>query len=135
MNPLLHEPRASVSGRGDHGVRFTRFVRSGAPGGYSAVEKVHLFATPAERDAYARALKRKHGSRRRDAPVIESFDTEPEPLHLYAVIEEWPVMTMEKFRRIAKDQRQQRARKRRLRKLLNELVAEAFEQKRAEADK
>ena len=134
MNPLLNEPTASTHGQGCYGVRFTRFVQSGAPGGYSTVEKVHLFLTPTERDAFARELERKHGSRRRDAPVIETFATEPEPLRLYVVIEEWPVMTMDKFRRIAKDQRQQRRRKHTFRRLLNELVAEAFEQKRAGAD-
>lgn len=75
-NPLHNEPQESTQGEGDYGVRFTRFVPSGAPGGYSAVVLVHLFPTAKARDAYARSLRNERKGSRRAGPIIETFEVE-----------------------------------------------------------
>lgn len=76
MNALHNEPKVRTHGRGHFGVRFTRFVLSGAPGGYSAVELAYLFTTAEERDAFARKLRRERKGSRRTGPIIETFDVE-----------------------------------------------------------
>lgn len=73
---LTHEPNASVHGSGDYGVRFTRFVESGAPGGYSTVQVVNLFATRKDRDRYAFKLRKEQRGTRRTGPIIETFEVE-----------------------------------------------------------
>lgn len=74
--PLAHEPNASIHGTGNYGVRFTRFVVSGAPGGYSTVQVVNLFTTPEECDAYAKKLRNGQRRNHRTRPVIETFEVE-----------------------------------------------------------
>lgn len=54
----------------------------------------------------------------RDDPSIRTFETFPPPPSLYIVVEEYPAFTIDEFIKLAKDQRQQRARKLRFRKLL-----------------
>ena len=78
MNPLLHQPKASTSGDGNYGVRFVKFVLSGSPGGYSAVELVYLFPTLEERDAQVRELRRHWRGSRKSGPIIETFEVEVE---------------------------------------------------------
>ena len=75
--PLGDRP-VQISGKGRYGVLFVRLVLSGAPGGWSAVELAYLFPTAAERNTYMRNLKRRYGSRRWDAPIIQSFEFESE---------------------------------------------------------
>jgi len=127
-NPVHNDPQVRTRGEGYYGVRLTRFVSCGDPGGYRALEFVYLFPTREERDAYARDLRRKHSSRRRDAPIIEAFAAPAvEPSWLYMVIEEYPPFTIDVFSKIARDQRRQRARKKQFRRLLQkaaELAAE-----------
>lgn len=73
--PMPHEPNATINGSGTFGVQFTRYVVSGAPGGYSTVETIDLFRTREERDALARKLRKKYrGSNPRTRPVIETFE-------------------------------------------------------------
>jgi hypothetical protein len=66
----------STRGRGKYGVRFTRFVRSGAPGGYSTVELVHLFPTARERDVYARKLRHERRRSRKTCQIFEIFEVD-----------------------------------------------------------
>lgn len=92
MNPLHDDPKVSTRGRGNYGVRFTRFVESGAPGGYSTLEFVTWFPTRKERDLYARKLRQKWKGNRRTGPIIEILEVEVaelrwfEPVYLRAAL-------------------------------------------------
>lgn len=79
-HPLFDDPLVSTHGSGNYGVRFTRFVLSGAPGGYSAIERVHLFPTRKDRDRHAAELRRKHRGSRRTGPIVETFERAVAPL-------------------------------------------------------
>ncbi|GAT74851.1 ATPase [Microbacterium sp. HM58-2] len=85
-NPLIDGPKVSTRGEGRYGMRFTRFVVSGAPGGYSTVELIYLFPTQDERDAYARGLHRKLRDTRQTGPIIESFEVEVAELRWFEPI-------------------------------------------------
>lgn len=77
MTRRLHsDPKVSTRGTGNYGVRLTNFVLSGAPGGYTAVEIVHLFPTLEEREDHARELRRRWRGSRKYGPVIETFEVE-----------------------------------------------------------
>lgn len=84
MSALINDPKVSTHGDGRYGVRFTRFVLSASPGGYSPVQVVDLFPTREERDAYVRGLRREHRGNRRTSPIIESFDVEVAELRWFA---------------------------------------------------
>jgi hypothetical protein len=69
------------------------------------------------------------GSMRTPEPVPEIARVIPEPPRLYIVIEEYPAFTIDEFLKLARDQRQQRTRSRRFRRLLQEaadLAARGF---------
>lgn len=73
-NPLSDDPQVTTTGSGNYGVRFVKFVTSGAPGGYSVREHVNLFETVRERDVYARRLQQERRGSRSTGPIIETFE-------------------------------------------------------------